>query len=206
MWLRDRRKSLGIGQLDLSSESGLSQATISQLERGDVGLEVLAFGRVVNLTRALGWTLADLERRTGNDFNVGSAESEIGDYVTVVVPLLAPRGERRGDTVAVVVPHHLQQDTLLAFRVWAQTVHKLSPGVLVVVQRAERVRRGQVVLVELHGARHVAYAVDSAARRVKVLQPVEPGGPLVFEPDALIGRFVTVQTDDQDMDAPDGFL
>ena len=204
--IRARRQFVGLTQEALANDADISQATVSEIERGDLDIHALSLGRVVSYARALRWTLAEMEFALGLNLNVGFAEDDTALYVTVVVPLWPSRGAPTGDTVPIVVSRHLDSSTLSAFRVWAETAHRLPAGTLIVVQAVERVRRGQVVLIETGGERHVAYAMDATAARVKVTAPLHFGGPVVFEPDKLLGRFVTVQSEDAEMDAPEGFL
>lgn len=67
-----RRTQLGLSQeaVAASSEDGISQKAVSDLETGRVHLTDMSMGRVVALARALSWSLEDLQRATGVDLGI----------------------------------------------------------------------------------------------------------------------------------------
>ena len=72
--LRARRLQLDKRQEDLAFAAGLSQKLISELERGTHSLLSVSMGNVIRLSRALNWSLAEMQRATGVDLGVMDAE------------------------------------------------------------------------------------------------------------------------------------
>jgi hypothetical protein len=84
-----RRLELGKGQEDIVAATGdlMTQAWVSDVERGKVDLNNAGFGKVVALARALDWTLIDMQHATGVDLGiteltpVGAADEEMPVYL-----------------------------------------------------------------------------------------------------------------------------
>ncbi|MFD1732651.1 hypothetical protein ACFSC4_30535 [Deinococcus malanensis] len=73
--LKMRRLELGKGQEDIVAQTGdlMTQAWVSDLERGKVELPNAGFAKVVALARALNWSLVEMQRATGVDLGVMDA-------------------------------------------------------------------------------------------------------------------------------------
>lgn len=75
--IKARRVRLGLTQEEIVEKSKdiLSQANISDIERGKVSLENVGIQKAVALARALNWSLYDLQQETGVDLGIGQPES-----------------------------------------------------------------------------------------------------------------------------------
>ena len=81
--IRARRIRLGYTQEDVQAKSGdiLTQSNISDIERGKVQLENVGLVKALALTRALGWTLLELQKETGIDLGI-EPDSHIPDSIS----------------------------------------------------------------------------------------------------------------------------
>ena len=88
--LKMRRMELGKGQEEIVAEAGdiMTQAWVSDVERGKVDLNNAGFRKVVALARALNWSLSDMQRATGIDLGMAEA-SLVGENSVDVYPLSA---------------------------------------------------------------------------------------------------------------------
>lgn len=88
--LKLRRVFLGLSQEQLAGATGeaLSQRTVSDLEVARVNLGDLSMTRVVQLARALRWTLLEMQEATGLDLGMANLKKSEGK-LTVAYPLQA---------------------------------------------------------------------------------------------------------------------
>lgn len=87
--LKMRRLELGdLTQDDVAARTGdlVSPGTVSDLERGKATLDGLPTKRAAALARALGWSLADMQRATGVDLGIVEAETT-ADQATPIYKL-----------------------------------------------------------------------------------------------------------------------
>ena len=204
--IRRWRQEAQLTQEELADLAGISQKMVSHIELDHQDLLEVGLRRVLSLCAALRHSLSDLETSAGLNFGVSILPNLSVGFATIVIPLILRVDGDGGSTVAVVVPSHLEPETLVAHDIARATVHRLPIGTRAVFQRAARVRRGQVVLVQAEGEYFAAYAMDDGARHVKVTGPVTPGGSLILTPSELVGRLVAIHVEPDDLDAPEGFL
>lgn len=90
--LKARRTRLGLTQEELLGRIGdvMSQAYLSDIERGKVELQNISINKITALARALEWTLYDLQETTGVDIGIGKPESNVtiipDDQVVIMCP------------------------------------------------------------------------------------------------------------------------
>lgn len=63
--VKRRREAFGWTQGQLADEAGVSQKMISEIERGDQDLMTVGLGRVLEIVKALNWSLFDLQEAAG---------------------------------------------------------------------------------------------------------------------------------------------
>ena len=82
-----RRHELGLSQEDVANTAGgISQRTVSELERGKYSPDKLTAGRAAALARALNWTLLDLQIATGVDFGLPEAPDPLPGFPAPIYP------------------------------------------------------------------------------------------------------------------------
>ena len=88
-----RRLELGKTQEDLVSGSNdlMTQAWVTDVERGRIDLANAGFSKVVMLAKLLGWSLFELQQTTGVDLGMGKPESNAtiipDEFILVMCPV-----------------------------------------------------------------------------------------------------------------------
>lgn len=87
--LKKRRSQLGLSQEEVARKCGeqLAQRTVSALENGVIHLTDLSVARLIALSRALSWTLYDLQQATRLDLGIETPQGRLSPAPVQSLPL-----------------------------------------------------------------------------------------------------------------------
>jgi transcriptional regulator with XRE-family HTH domain len=204
--LKARRAFLGKTQEKVAADGGdvLSQGIVTDLETGRARLDRTSAPRLLALARGLDWSPVELEEAAGvylgfRDAPYGARSSVTGisetvRYATFNLKVLGATTESDGGTVTAVLRADLNPERLAAFKVWLPTHGKFTVGQYAAFDLdGTPSRRGEPLLIEHAGIRHVAANLENGLVRTRV--PIAPGLPLEFKPDRILGTFVGLATE-----------